>query len=111
MLDPVAFVIGVACVALATGLWAAAEEEGVDIHVLARRLADKASGTARRLGISTDLAAAAIAARVVAMCRFEIGELSRAASRNPAAVSAQEVRLRKACSEVAAKVAEDARLG
>jgi hypothetical protein len=104
-------VVAVALVALAIGLWVAAVEEGADLHRLAWLLAQKASGAARRMSLSLSLAPEAIGARIVAMCRVEIAELSRAAAHAPSTVRDQEQRLRDACYEVASKVAVDTRAG
>ena len=101
--------VAVFCFALAVGLSVAAAEESVDLHRAAWMLARKASGVARRLSLTTSLDASTIGARVLAMCRREIEELSRAAAPSKEAAIAQEARLREACFEVASKVATDAR--
>ena len=109
MLDPVAFVLAVVGLALVAGLWAATMERPPDLHRLARELANKTSRAAQGLAARTDLEPTTIGLQILAMCRFEIGELARAATRDEKAAIAQEQRLRAACVEVGTKVAADAR--
>ena len=104
-------IVAVACAALCIGLCAAAVEDGPDLRRLAWLLARKASSAARRMSRSSILAPDTIGARIVAMCRVEIAELSRAASSTTTDARDQEKRLEAACYEVASKVALDTRAG
>lgn len=96
-------------IGLCAGLTAAAVETAPDIHELARNLARKAADIARRLAVRDRTTSDLIGARVLAMCAFEIRELSRMAAGPRGDSGAQEIKLRAACLDVATKLADDAR--